>query len=129
MQTGERSAVVYPFSRLRKEAPINDEIEKRPVVVFFAPHVASALDSSLISHGRNVGAAAAFDRVAERQAFDFDAGPDPGTFRDAQTGSTWDMRGRATAGPLAGTRLEQIPHDDQFWFALAAFFEDAEIRG
>jgi len=27
-----------------------------------------------------------------------------------------------------GTRLKQIPHDDQFWFALAAFFKDAEIR-
>ena len=39
------------------------------------------------------------------------------------------MSGEATAGPLAGTQLEQVPHDDQFWFALAAFFEDAEIRG
>jgi len=38
------------------------------------------------------------------------------------------MSGRATAGPLKGTRLKQIPHDDQFWFALAAFFDDAEIR-
>ncbi|MGH2988812.1 MAG: DUF3179 domain-containing (seleno)protein, partial [Solirubrobacterales bacterium] len=53
---------------------------------------------------------------------------DPGTFRDRQTGSTWDMSGRASAGRLEGTRLRQVPHDDQFWFALAAFFDDAEIR-
>ncbi|MGH2801353.1 MAG: DUF3179 domain-containing protein, partial [Thermoleophilaceae bacterium] len=129
VRTGERSAVVYPFSRLRDEVPINDEIDGRPLVVLFDPDVASALDSSLISEGRKVGAAAVFERSSNARTLEFESGPDPGSFRDTQTGSTWDMRGRATAGPLAGRRLDQIPHDDQFWFALAAFFEDAEIRG
>jgi hypothetical protein len=122
------SAVVYPFSRLRGDAPLNDELGGEPVVVFFDPEVASALDSPLISAGREVGAAAVFDRAVDGRTLDFRAASDPGTFRDRQTGSTWDMTGRATAGPLEGTRLEQVPHDDQFWFALAAFFEDAEIR-
>jgi Protein of unknown function (DUF3179) len=39
------------------------------------------------------------------------------------------MSGIATTGSLQGTRLRQVAHDDQFWFALAAFFEDPEIRG
>jgi Protein of unknown function (DUF3179) len=39
------------------------------------------------------------------------------------------MSGTATAGPLAGTELKQITHDDQFWFALAAFFPKVDIRG
>ncbi len=129
IRTGERSGVVYPFSRLRREAPVNDEIDGRPVVVLYDPDVASALDSSLISEGRDVGSAAVFERTARERTLDFEPGPDAGTFRDVQTGSTWDMSGRAVAGPLAGTRLQQVPHDDQFWFALAAFFEDAEIRG
>ena len=134
VRTGPRSAIVYPFSRLQKEAPINDTLPRRAVVggsaivVFYDPDVASALDSSLISGGRKVGSAAVFERTANGRTLDFEPGPDPGTFRDAQTGSTWDMSGRATGGPLAGTRLRQIAHDDQFWFALAAFFEDAEIR-
>lgn len=128
VRTEERSAVVYPFSRLRDEAPINDEIDGRPVVVLFDPDVASALDTTLISDGRNVGAAAVFERTVDGRTLDFRAAPESGTFRDAQTGSTWDMSGRATDGPLAGTRLEQVPHDDQFWFAIAAFFEDADIR-
>lgn len=90
--------------------------------------MSSALDSPLISAGRRVGAAAVFERGVGQRTLKFEPGPDPGAFRDSQTGSTWDMSGRATAGPLKRTRLRQIPHDDQFWFALAAFFDDAEIR-
>jgi Protein of unknown function (DUF3179) len=90
--------------------------------------VGSALDSPLISEGREVGAAAVFESGVGGRTLDFRAGPEPGTFRDTQTGSTWDMRGRAIAGPLAGDRLRQVPHDDQFWFAVAAFYPRAKIR-
>jgi hypothetical protein len=38
------------------------------------------------------------------------------------------MSGRATTGPLKGDTLRQVPSDDQFWFALAAFFPHPEIR-
>jgi hypothetical protein len=122
------SAVVYPFARLREEAPVNDELDGGPIVVFFDPDVASALDSPLVSEGRDVGAAAVFERAVDGRELEFEPGGDPGTFRDRQTHSTWDMSGRATAGRLKGARLERISHDDQFWFAVAAFFEDAEIR-
>ena len=129
IQTGDGSAVVYPFSRLAEDAPINDAVGGDPVAVFFDPEVASALDSAQISEGRAVGAAAVFERTAEGHTLTFRPGGEPGEFRDAETGSRWSMSGVATAGPLEGTRLERVPHDDQFWFALAAFFEDAEIRG
>jgi Protein of unknown function (DUF3179) len=122
------SRVVYPFSRLRREAPVNDEIDGEPIVVLFGPDVASPLDSPLVSAGRDVGAAAVFSRVADGRELEFEPGAEAGTFRDRHTGSTWDMTGRARAGRLEGARLQQVPHDDQFWFALAAFFEDAEIR-
>jgi hypothetical protein len=128
IQTGDRSAVVYPFSRLKDEAPINDQVDGRQMVVFFDPDVASALDNSLVSEGRDVGAAAVFERTGGGRALTFEPGEKAGAFRDRQTGSTWSMSGQATAGALKGTRLEQIPHDDQFWFALAAFFPGAEIR-
>jgi hypothetical protein len=129
IQTGDGSAVVYPFSRLAEDAPINDAVGGDPVAVFFDPEVASALDSAQISEGRAVGAAAVFERTAEGHTLTFRPGGEPGEFRDAETGSRWSMSGVATAGPLEGTRLERVPHDDQFWFALAAFFENAEIRG
>lgn len=128
VQTGPRSAVVYPFSRLRREAPLADEIDGRPVVVFFDPSVASALDEAAVAGGRSVGAAAVFARRAGGRTLSFEPGPRPGTFRDSQTGSSWGMDGRASAGPLRGETLPRLVSDDQFWFALAAFFPQASIR-
>lgn len=126
--TGDASRVVYPFSRLSEEAPINDEIKGDKVVVLFDPDAASALDSPLVAEGRAVGSSGVFERRADGQVLDFEAGPEPGTFTDTQTGSTWNASGKATAGELEGTQLEQLPSDDQFWFAIAAFIEDPDIR-
>jgi Protein of unknown function (DUF3179) len=127
--TSAGSAVVYPFERLAKEAPINDRIYGEPIVVLFDPDVASPLDETSIASGREVGAAGVYERSAMGRRLSFEAGTVPGEVRDRQTGSTWDLTGRATRGPLAGERLRQIPHDDQFWFALAAFYESPDIRG
>jgi hypothetical protein len=128
VRTGPESAVVYPFSTLRREAPLADQLDGRPVVVFFDPSVASALDEAAVAGGRSVGAAAVFDRRVGGRMLDFAPGPRPGAFRDAQTGSTWTIDGRALAGPLRGERLTPLISDDQFWFALAAFFPEASIR-
>lgn len=128
VQTGG-DAVVYPFSRVAEEAPINDEIDGKPIVVLFDPEVASALDAGAIAAGREVGAAAVFDRRADGRELSFEPGPEPGIARDRESGSSWDTTGRAIAGPLEGSELEQIPSDDQFWFAIAAFVPDVEIRG
>jgi hypothetical protein len=126
--TTDGGAVVYPFDRLASEAPVNDRIDGRPIVVMFDPDVASPLDASSISSGRDVGAAAVFDRIVRGRALSFGPGAVSGEVRDLETGSIWDLGGRATAGPLAGSELRQVPHDDQFWFALAAFYPGAEIR-
>ena len=128
VQTGKDTAVVYPFSRLEDETPVNDEVAGKPVVIFYDPEVASPLDASEISQGADVGAAAVFVRSADGRTLTFERGSKPGTFRDRETGSVWDMSGRATSGSLEGEHLEQVESDDQFWFALAAFFPDVEIR-
>ena len=117
--------VVYPFARLREERVVNDEVAGRPVVVLFDPDVASVLDASELAESRDVGTAAAFDRRAAGRTLDLE--PHGDGFRDRQTGTTWDLAGRATAGPLRGQRLAPVRHDQQFWFALAAFVPDARI--
>jgi hypothetical protein len=49
---------------------------------------------------------------------------------DRHTSSRWDpLTGRATAGPLRGRRLRPVRHDEQLWFALAAFYPRARILG
>lgn len=49
-------------------------------------------------------------------------------FIDAETGSTWDVEGRALEGPLAGTRLIGVPDATvAFWFAWAAFHPETRV--
>jgi hypothetical protein len=126
--TADGGAVVYPFERLASEAPINDGVDGRPILVMFDRDVTSPLDASSIAGGREVGTAAVFDRAVQGRTLSFEAGRGPGEVSDRETGSTWDLGGRATAGPLAGAQLGHVPHDDQFWFALAAFYENPDIR-
>jgi hypothetical protein len=121
-------AVVVPFSRLALNPVVEIEVGGDPVVVFYKRGVLSALDSAGIPYSRDVGTAGTFDpRLGDRR-LTFEPAAD-GRFRDRQTGSTWDITGRATAGTLAGRRLRPVVSDQQFWFALAAFLPDARVVG
>lgn len=42
-------------------------------------------------------------------------------------GNTWDVFGRAVAGPRQGERLKTIPHMMGYWFSFAAFYPDIEL--
>lgn len=123
----EGESVAYPFSTLRERRVVNDEIGHRSIVVFWTRGTASALDKARISQGRDVGASNAFDRRVHGRTLEFEAYGD-GAFRDAETGSTWDILGRAIAGPLQGVELEPIPHGNHFWFAWAVFKPDTRVK-
>ncbi len=121
---GDEAGVV-PFSRLRRQGVASFEIAGRPVVVMFKAGVASALDDAEIAQSEDVGTSAAFDRRIDGKSLDFER---RGVHTiDRQTGSRWDITGRATHGPLRGKRLTAVRHDQQFWFALAAFLPEARI--
>jgi hypothetical protein len=120
------AATVVPFSALERDPAIELHAAGDPVVVLFKRGVRSALDSGVIADSRDIGTAAAFDRrIGGRTLSLTPSGA--GGFRDRETGSTWDITGSATAGPLAGKRLRPVRHDVQFWFAVAAFLPDANI--
>lgn len=55
--------------------------------------------------------------------------PDSGDFilKDEQTGSLWNMRGEAYAGPLEGAALDQVPAFNSFWFAWSLFYDGSLI--
>lgn len=73
-----------------------------------------------------MGTATAFDRRVRGHTLRFSR--DGGSLLDAATRSRWDpATGRAIRGPLRGERLRPVRHDQQFWFALAAFVPDAQI--
>jgi Protein of unknown function (DUF3179) len=119
-------AVVVPFSRLVRDPVAEIEVAGVPIVVLYKRGVVSPLDNAAISRSRDVGTAGAFDRRLDGRALSFQPAGH-GRFRDHENGSTWDVTGRAIAGPLAGRRLRAVVGDQQFWFALAAFLPDARI--
>ncbi len=120
-------SVAYPFSFLEKQRAVNDEVGKLPVVIFWIPGTASALEVERIDRGRDVGSSAVYGRVIDGRRLTFEAGSSPGLFRDRETGSHWTFLGEAISGPLTGKKLEPLPHGNHFWFAWAAFKPDTRI--
>jgi hypothetical protein len=47
--------------------------------------------------------------------------------RVRRTGTLWDLTGTAAAGPLAGSRLNQVATYSAMWFAWASFNQDTEL--
>lgn len=118
--------VAYPFTLLRERPAINDKVGAVPVAVFWKSGTASALDSRRISEGRDVGSTGVFDRRHRGRVLSFDHIRE-GRFRDRETGSEFDVLGRAISGPLRGTRLQPIPHGNHFWFAWGVFKPSTKV--
>jgi Protein of unknown function (DUF3179) len=120
------SWLALPFSRLSPEAVANVVVGDRAFVVFWAQGAVSVLDQDYIVDSRDIGAAVAFDPTVDGRRLTFQ-GAEPGQFTDFETGTTWDITGRAIAGPLEGHRLPAVVHTTQFWFAWAAFHPETAI--
>ena len=119
-------SVAFPFSRLKEVEVANADVAGRPVAVFWGPGTASALQARNVAAGRDVGSTGVFYRTLDDRVLSFEALGD-GAFRDRQTGSTWNLLGQATSGPLAGRELEGVPHGDFFWFAWGVFRPDTRV--
>ena len=118
---------IYPFSTLTKHPVINDELNHIPIVVFSKRGTLSALDKEQIVDSRTIPSAAAYLRRVDKRTLHFHI--TEGQFRDSGTGSTWDITGRAVAGPLRGRRLAQVDDGVHFAFAWLAFNPDSMIYG
>lgn len=101
----------YPFGELAdalgERGAINDTLNGSPVAIFYS----AAAGETAVAYAAEVGG----------QVLTFDSDPGGG-WTDAQTGSTWNIEGRATDGPLEGDRL--VPRSDSFvvfWFAWRHF--------
>jgi hypothetical protein len=74
-----------------------------PIVVFTEPTGPSGRIFRTEVEGRNL-------------SFEFTTGG----YTDRETGSRWDLEGRAVSGPLKGRHLQALPSMISFWFALIA---------
>jgi hypothetical protein len=115
----------YPLNLLSELGVIEDILGNQPIVVFYQSGTNSALDSTTIAEGRDVGSTGAFDSKLEGEQLTYYMDGD--LIKDHQTDSTWNVLGQATSGSLSGKRLTPIVHANHFWFAWAAFKPDAVI--
>lgn len=104
---------------------VNDVVAGTPLAVFHQGGTSSALDGPVIAASRDIGAAAVFDRTLDGKLLTFSLRNDH--FVDDQTGSSWDILGRATDGPYAGKRLSPIVSANHFWFAWVVFKPETRI--
>jgi hypothetical protein len=125
LEDGQGGAIALDF--LRENHVLNENFGELPVVLFWKPGTASALDSGSIADGRDIGTTAVFSAEIDDMELTF-TGLEEGLFLDNETGSTWDIFGDAIDGPMAGSSLVPLPHHDTFWFAWAAFVPDGELK-
>ena len=118
-------AVAYPNDVLQEVGVVNDTVAGVDVAVFWQPGLASALDSSSLADGQDVGASGVFERTLDGQTLTFTTNGE--SITDEETGSTWNILGQATDGELAGQSLKPVVKVDHFWFSWAAFRPDTRI--
>jgi len=115
----------YPYSITLIEKVINDKINEKHVVVFHGDGAVSALDESSIADSKEVGSTGVFNPVVNGRTLTFKY--EGGFFIDNETGTRWDITGKAVDGELKGTQLKRIKHGDYFAFAWLAFRPETEI--
>jgi hypothetical protein len=118
-------AVAIRTTELFKRRVTEIELDGQRLLAWLQRGTASALDESSVDTGRDVGATGVFEPTVDGRRLTFE--PRKNGFRDVETGSSWDVLGNATSGPLAGAKLAPVEHVDTFWFAWAAFLPDTRI--
>ena len=117
--------IAYPYAVLEKIHVVNDNVGGEDIAVFWQAGVASALDTFEIAAGQDVGTGATFSRRVGGQVLTFTY--DGIIIKDKETGSTWNIFGRAVNGELKGTELSPIVSINHFWFSWAAFKPETKI--
>ena len=116
---------LYPFSVLKDEPVINDQVKDVPVVVFSRQGTLSVLDASVIAKSKTVPSATVYHRRLDGRVLNFELRD--GKLLDRETGSKWNLFGTCVAGPLKGKQLEKPDSGVHFAFAWLAFNPDSQI--
>jgi hypothetical protein len=141
-----KAAKAYPLARLAKEGFVVDEIDGEPIVVLWEPGTKTAAAYRPVAHQPRKFRAPQPDKTGVSPA-------DPGTplptgapvlpprkltlqhagksagapFVDKETGSRWDITGRAVEGELKGWTLTWLEGTQVKWFAWAAEYPESSI--
>lgn len=118
------AAIAFPFSQLRRTLFAQTTIGSTPLIVFWDAGTTSPLNRENLE-GFDIGSVGAFrNSIDGRQLTFYREG---GLVLDEETGSSWEVTGLASDGPLAGRQLEPVAYAEPFWFAWAAFAPETTI--
>ena len=106
----------YAFAAMPDGAVINDEYGEERVVVTFDKDSGTAIPYFSNIDGRQL----TFYAVEA-------TGDLPVEFQDVETGTRWNMLGRAIEGELEGHRLERVPAYNSMWFAWDTYWRGAPV--
>jgi len=125
-------AMAFPYDTLRESAvggwsAVTTTVGGRSVLVVWKAGAVSAVDQAVIRRSRDVGSTGVFDPMLDGTPLMFEAAH--AGVVDRETGSTWDIFGRAVAGPMEGSQLNLIISIESFWFDWAGFHPDTRIFG
>ncbi len=115
----------YPYTITKHKKVINDNVNGQPVVIFHKTGTYSVMDQIVISQSKDIGSTAVFNRLIDGKVLHFYFSK--GKFYDKETGSTWNILGRATSGKYLGMQLNKIISGDYFAFAWFAFNPESEL--
>jgi hypothetical protein len=108
----------YPVKAFKgKTSVVNDTMGATPVAVFFMA------DTETIT---------AVNRVVAGQTLTLEARKTPQgkpAFYDKETGSRWNLEGKAVAGPLAGEEMPRIDSHMSQWYGWVSYFPQTTIYG
>lgn len=105
----------YAESDLANNPVVNDTVGGQDIVVLY---------------DKDCDVGAIFSRSVGGRTLNFSVSTESSLATDNETGSSWDVTGRAVAGELAGTTLEGVPHFNKlFWFSWPLFKPDTALAG
>ena len=99
----------YPLALLG-DAIVHDTLGQTPVAIF--------------SQADGPGGAAYSPRLGGRELTFY---LEEDQIRDRETGSAWNLAGRALSGELAGSELQPLPARSTLWFSLVANYPEIDI--
>ena len=139
-------AKAYPLARLAKDGGVVEEVDGEPIVVLWEPDTKTATAFKPVAHQPRkfkgpqpdktgvsqldpgiplpIGTPILPTRKLTLQPADKSAGA---PFMDRETGSHWDIAGRAVEGELKGWTLTWLESTQIKWFAWAAEYPETTI--
>ncbi|MCW3097418.1 MAG: hypothetical protein JWL77_3036 [Chthonomonadaceae bacterium] len=108
----------YPMNTFKKKTGVvNDMLGTTPVAILFRADTETVNAVSPVVDGRTLTLEA---RKIPEGKF---------AFFDRETGSRWNIEGRAEAGPLLGKALSRIDSHMSQWYGWVAYFPETTIYG